>query len=409
MSDNNGRRLATVMATGVAAAVMLPVAATAQGVRAGDFLIQPQVGLQTQFNDNIYLAPGNKTDDFIVRLKPAVDVKSQFDRHALNMSLSADGATYGHRDNNYVDVTAMADGRLDTWAGGSVFGLAAYRRKHEDRGTPNNQFGLEPTIYDHSTFNGGVQQVLGQWGGSIAMRADRLTYRDTPADISATTPNGLYAQQWRDRWEYSPTARVDYEFQPGMSIFVRGTFTKRDYDTGLDPNGRARSAKMYDAVAGMRVFKTGNVVGDVYAGWMWYDQDETLASKISTPKIGGELEWTITPTLTARAAATRSIEEVVQAANSAAVVTGGTASLDYFVVPSFAVRPELMLAHLDYKAYAGQAKQEDWVYGAGIGGTYFLNPKFSLGPVYRYRHRASDLENNGYTQHIVLLEATAKF
>jgi hypothetical protein len=338
-----------------------------------------------------------------------VDVKSQFDRHALNMSLSADGATYGHRDNNYVDVTAMADGRLDTWAGGSVFGLAAYRRKHEDRGTPNNQFGLEPTIYDHSTFNGGVQQVLGQWGGSIAMRADRLTYRDTPAAVSAMTPNGLYAQQWRDRWEYAPTARLDYEFQPGMSIFVRGTFTKRDYDTGLDPNGRARSAKMYDTVAGMRVFKTGNVVGDVYAGWMWYDQDDALASKISTPKIGGELEWTVTPALTARAAATRSIEEVVQAANSAAVVTGGTASLDYFVVPSFAVRPELMLAHLDYKAYAGQSKQEDWVYGAGIGGTYFINQKVSLGPVYRYRHRSSDLENNGYSQHIVLLEATAKF
>lgn len=410
MNGKSGLKPTMMLATGVTAvAAMVPVGASAQGVRAGDFLISPQVGIQTQFSDNIYLAPGNKTDDFIVRIKPGVDVKSQFNRHALNVSLSADGASYGHKDNDYVDVTGMVDGRIDTWAGGSIFGLAAYRRKHEDRGTPNNQFGVEPTVYDHSTVNGGVQQVLGQWGGSIAIRADRLSYKNTQAAVGPLAPKGVYNQGWRDRWEYAPTARVDFEFQPGMSIFIRGTFTRRDYDVAVDPNNRSRNSKMYDAVAGLRLFKTGNVVGDVYAGWMWYDQDDTLASRISTPKVGGEVEWTLSPTLTARLAATRSIEEVVQAANSAAVVTGGTASLDYFVVPSFAVRPEVMLAHLDYKAYAGQARQKDWVYGAGIGGTYFVNSKISLGPVYRYRHRNSDLDNNGYTQHIVLLEATAKY
>lgn len=405
MSDTIGRTIATVMAAGAATAVLLPIAASAQGVRAGDFLIEPKIGLETSFNDNIYLAPGNKTDDFIVRLKPAIDVKSQFDRHALNMSLNADGATYGHRDQNYIDVTAIADGRLDTWAGGSVFGLAAYRRKHEERGSTNNLFGLEPTVYEHSTLNGGVQQVLGQWGGSIAMRADRLAYKD----VAANTATGIVPQQWRDRWEYSPTARVDYEFSPGMSAFVRGSYAKRQYDVSVDPNGRNRDANLYDAVLGLRVFQTGSIVGDVYAGWMWHNPEDTNASKISTPKFGGEVEWTINPVLTARAAATRSVEEVVQAANSAAVVTGASTSLDYFVIPSLALRPELGIAHLDYKAYAGQQRQKDWVYMAGIGATYIVNPRFSFGPVYRYRHRDSDLANTDYKQHIVLVEATAKF
>ncbi len=86
----------------------------AQGVRAGSFLIFPELELGEEFNDNIYAAATGKTSSFIQLVKPSIEAKSQWSNHMLNFfARGALGFYSADGNQNFQDVSAGADGRLD--------------------------------------------------------------------------------------------------------------------------------------------------------------------------------------------------------------------------------------------------------------------------------------------------------
>src|SRR5690242_20718058 len=56
----------------------------APGVRAGSFLIFPELELDETFNDNIYATSSGKTASFIQGVKPTLKANSQWSNHMLN-------------------------------------------------------------------------------------------------------------------------------------------------------------------------------------------------------------------------------------------------------------------------------------------------------------------------------------
>ena len=124
-----------------------PVDFVAPGVRVGSFKLNPGVELGWENNDNIFYFSRDaeqigleKIGDNIFHVRPWLDLKSDWNRHALNLHAFVDAARYKDYDSqNYTDWVVRLDGRIDVKSRSAFNYSAGYWRLHENRGSPENQ------------------------------------------------------------------------------------------------------------------------------------------------------------------------------------------------------------------------------------------------------------------------------
>jgi hypothetical protein len=86
----------------------------ARGLRGGAFMIRPRIDLGVETTDNVFATERGEVSDVLYTARPQVDVESQWSRHSLRASASADTVKY--QDTSSEDRTnyaLSADGRLD--------------------------------------------------------------------------------------------------------------------------------------------------------------------------------------------------------------------------------------------------------------------------------------------------------
>ena len=137
-----------LVSTAVALTLGAPVAALGQqdvgpydplGIRAGSFLIFPQLTLSELYDTNVFAAPHNADDDFITLLQPLVTVQSNFSRHSINLTAGGNIAFYANNTNeNYQDAFIQSNGRLDVTHANYFTGALNFGRAHEGRDDPEN-------------------------------------------------------------------------------------------------------------------------------------------------------------------------------------------------------------------------------------------------------------------------------
>ena len=149
----------------------------ALGIHAGSFLIFPQMSVKEAYNSNIYAVSKAFTSDLITTLSPSLGVRSDWNQHALNLKVTADSAFYkGYNKENYTEIGAGVDGRLDVIRDGFLTGAFEYNRVHEDRGDPNaTASASEPTIYN--TYTGRVGGSYGAGRLSVRVNGSGKVYR----------------------------------------------------------------------------------------------------------------------------------------------------------------------------------------------------------------------------------------
>ena len=103
------------------------------GIRAGAFLVFPELTIEEIYNDNIFAENGDETDDFITSLRPEVTVESNWSRHALAIAGGGDFGFYAQNsDENYQDWFAATNGRFDVSR--DVGAVPRWRRSPAPRG-----------------------------------------------------------------------------------------------------------------------------------------------------------------------------------------------------------------------------------------------------------------------------------
>src|SRR5258708_24184918 len=65
------------------------------GIRLGSFLLFPQFGLQESFDSNIFATQNAAKGDFITSLDPSLDLRSNWNNHALNFHADSHSTLYG--------------------------------------------------------------------------------------------------------------------------------------------------------------------------------------------------------------------------------------------------------------------------------------------------------------------------
>ncbi len=377
------------------------------GVRVGSFVVLPRLRLDGELNDNIFATDTGEQGDFITTLSPNLVVQSDWGNHMLRFQSGADIGRYIDNDSeNFEDYEFNGNGRLDVTRRTKLRAGAGYRQEHEERSSPDDVRGVEPTIFDvlSATLEGShtFNRVTLTLGGAF----DQYDFEDV-----ATAGGGVINNDDRDRDIVEGSVQVSYEITPLYQAFVRGAYNVRDYDAAVDDNGVNRDSDGYEVVAGVSLDFGGITFGDFFAGYQSQEYDDPLLDTASGPVVGADVTWNVTPLTTV----VGSISRVIRESTSRDANTGEFASGRFFTTVGVSVDHELMrnvLLGADISASQDDFEgidRTDEIYRAGIDAKYLINRYASIGGAYRFRMRNSDIGSAEFIENVFLVRLQVQY
>jgi hypothetical protein len=380
----------------------------APGVRAGSFLIFPELELDEAFNDNIYATSSatGKTASFIQLVKPSIQAKSQWNNHMLNAYANG-GFSFYSADNsqNFQDVSVGADGRLDIQREWNVYGGGSWNRRHEELGTPNTVTGtFQPTIYNQLIGNVGYYQRFGRMKFRLDGRVDNYAYQNN----NTGPAQGVLINTDRNRNEFREAARVGYEFLPGYEIWVRGSLNQRRYNGYTDSLGFVRNSDGWDVVGGVAIDFGGITSLEAFAGYLQQDYWDPRFTGVRAPTFGLTGYWNPMRELLVKPFVRRTIDDTALTIASAYVNTAFGVDVNYDMRPNIRIDGHADYSIADYQAITAGTGRYDQYYTVRIGLLYLPTPNFFVGPTYQFVHRSSNAFNSDYDQNLITLRLGAR-
>jgi hypothetical protein len=374
------------------------------GVQVGTFTLLPSIGLEEQYNDNIFATENNTIDDFITRLLPRARLRSNWNNHSLSVYGNADIGRYADNgDEDYEDYTVGTNGRLtilrDTWLQAQV----EHQRRHEDRGSPDDVGGIEPTIYGATLGQLTGFHRLNRLNFTLSGTVERLDFDDV-----ATGGGGIINNDDRDRYEMETSLRVGYEVVPNYEAFVRGGYLKRTYDD-ISDNGLDRDNNGYEIVAGISVDFGGITFGDFFAGYRTQEYDDPALDSVSGPSVGGEITWNVTPLTTIIGTLSRTIEESTNGDGM-----GNFASGRFLTAAGVSAQHELrrnllLGANIGYQNddYEGISRTDE-TFRFGVNANYMMYRNLYIRGGYTVRSRDAEIGTD-YVENVVFVRLQAQY
>lgn len=337
-------------------------------VRLGAFLFAPAIELSETWDDNIFRA-ATKTGDFITRVQPSASLRSDWNLHEIRFEASGDfGIHADHADENYQDYAAAASGRLDIRRETYVDALLRHEMLHEDRASPDDAGGDEPTEFSRTTARLGFTRALARLKLYLIGQRQNYAFENASAG-GAVIDNGA-----RNRDQYLLRARLAYELSPRYEAFIGAAGNIRDYES----SGAAdRSSKGYELRAGTALNLGGKAKGEIYAGYI--AQDYKNFEDVGNVNYGGSLLWNPTGLTSVHAGLERSVVETISGGSSGYARTAGLVGVDH------ALRRWMLLGAylgLDLDEFNGGLNREDETFRAGLNAEY--RPRRGASVVFRY-------------------------
>jgi len=375
------------------------------GIRVGSFFLFPQMTVIEEYNDNIFATEHDHEDDFITQLVPSVSVESDWNNHALNFAAEGDFGLYANNnDENYQDFAFATDGRLDITREAQLSGGGGVSKRHDDRGNPDTDFSAkDPTVYYQYDAFATYFQQFGRFSATVDGEFYRRDYDDNDSLAGENINNDD-----RDRNIYGGGIRGGYEIVPEYEAFVRFDGNTRIYDETPDDVGVNRDSWGYGIVGGLAFDISGITVGDIFFGYrsQLYDNDSSLRN-MDGPTGGMAVDWNVTPLTTIGATVARTIEETTEVGASGYWATAGTLRADHELLRNVLLNVSGGVTNNDYEG----TDRNDFIYRAGIGGTYLINRYFSASLDYVFTRRSSDDApgtDQDYTENRVFIGITGQ-
>lgn len=359
------------------------------GLRAGGFLVLPSIAVEATYDDNIYAQESRKDDDYIFIIAPKLLIRSDWNVHYMEFHAAAElGRHHDFTAEDYDDYQAGLEGRLDIAQGWSATATSDYRRAHDERGTPSDAGGREPTEYDM------VYSALGlnRTETRITLRAlgtmTYYNYDDTPGAGAA-----IIDQDFRDRTEYAGSVRLGYEFMPDVSTFIQGNLNWRDYDSGN------RDSDGYRLDTGFAFDFGGITTGEIYAGYRSQNYDSPDFSSQSGFSYGGSLLWNPSGLTSVQLSLINDLNESTLAGASGYVSNGASLQIDHELQRNVLIGGRIGYTENDYRGLDRLEKM--WT--AGAKADYLLNRSLRLGVSYTLTDRSVNVTGQDYTRNQVML------
>lgn len=372
------------------------------GMRAGAFLIYPQLQLETGYDSNVFARKDDVEDDFVAIVAPRLTAASQWSRHSLSFDAGGEAAFYkDHTSNNYQDFDVGTEGRLDVTRNDIVTGELRVGRGHDDRDDPDDQADAGSDITQYYVGNGrlGYRHNFNRIYTAVRGDLTRYDYLD----------DGDINNDDRDYNRYLTGLRVGYIVSPRFDVFVDGAYRWVRYDETPNDAGEDRNNKGYVLRAGTGIDITSILFGEVYAGYTAIEYDDSNLENVNSPIAGGQLTWNVTELTSVIFGVTGEVRETTVTNNQGDEASGRLHSDASINVWHELLRNVLLNGYAQYirDDFEGIARTDN-TYRVGGGVRYYLNRRFSIDGGYTFTTRDSDETDNDYDRHQIMLGLTAQ-
>jgi hypothetical protein len=368
------------------------------GVRAGSFVLFPTLTVQEQYESNIYATSNNEDDDFITRILPNLRLQSDWNNHALVVETGGDFGFYAdHSDEDFQDYYIATRGRVDIRRSTVLRLGAGVRHLHESRESPDDpgpNVAEEPTQFNLYSAETSLRHDFGRINATLGGEFDRYSFDDPDA-----VGGGEVIEHDRDRNVYTGTLRVGYEIQPSYEAFILGSYNKRVYDGNEVGTGIDRDSKGFGVAAGMEVDFGGVIFGDFFAGYRYQDYEDSSLDSIDGVGGGADLTWNVTELTTITALLSSDIRETTTPGASGRLVSTGEIGVDHELRRNIILSGNVGITRDDYQG----TSRTDWIYRAGPDLTYLINRYLRASLGYEFVKRDSDVSDEDFTNHVVLV------
>ncbi|MBT5415403.1 MAG: outer membrane beta-barrel protein [Rhodospirillaceae bacterium] len=246
------------------------------------FTAFPRFEAEFETDDNLFNQSNEGVSDNLYRLKPSLNIASEWANHSLSVEMSGDiGRYFENKDENFEDGKGRVAGGLDILEEGRLNAAYSFLRGHEIGGAPTKvvtdatgPFGAEvaenfedatgSTIYNREVYELGL---IGSNDPLIARIESIARYTDY-IDTGTTDNDG------RDRWEWVTVPRLGYQFWEDTSLFVQPRYTTRIYDSKIDTVGNEKDSSDYELLLGGTYDYSGVTYLDFGVGVIHSDFDE---------------------------------------------------------------------------------------------------------------------------------------
>lgn len=364
-----------------------------KGLPAGSFDIFPSIDIDETYNSNIFKTTNNEDSDFITKISPKLSVRSDWNRHALNLKAGGAFGIYADKsDDDYTDYDVSGDTRLDVTNALEITGKAKFRHGHEDRGGDDvGTDASEPVEFDRIDAGIGAKYAPGRV--SISGGVDFSIY---DYDDNGTIAGGISNNDDRDRNVMKTNLKLGYEIQEGYEAFVRGEYNDRNYDDAVDDNGLNRDSDGYKVQAGMAVDLTNLIRGELGLGYFEQNHDEATFSSTDGFSADGNVRWSITSLTTLRGSVSRSQNETTTNNVSTTLATNFGVGIDHEFLRNFTVKGDVKFANSEFQGAADN--REDDTITTSASAQYLFN-RYLVGSVRaQYADRDSTIDANDYDQ-----------
>jgi hypothetical protein len=364
----------------------------AQGLPLGSFRLFPAFGLSAAFDDNVFRTQSNDKSDYFFDFAPEMILRSQWSRHSLNLSASADHYQYAkYSSETRTDWDVAATGRLDIATGTGLSAQLQHVSTAELRSSPDQVDAAEPTPYQRSLAR--LAFAYNPYRIGVRFTAD---YVRTDFDSTKTLQGTLHNNDDRNRDDYSAALTALYEFSPGYAVFVRPGYEKRVYDLQVS---KVRNIQGYNVDAGVDLLLSRLISGEVYAGYLRQDLQGPAFEDLSGIDYGATLRWYPSQLITVHLNASRAPAATTLVGASLSDSKNVELGVDY----EFR-RNVILQASIQYidTAFTGIARQ-DRDLDTQIGAQYLLNPNLTANARFTHRSRDSTVSGHSYGDNEVLV------
>ncbi len=361
------------------------------GIRAGQFLIFPSIGVLGEYDDNVRATNDDEDTDYSVSFLPRITARSQWSRHELNATTFGDFAFFADdSDNNYQDFGFEIDGTLDINSRNIAFGDVGIARDHDQRDDPSEADSDDVTQFWDSSAALGYRHTFNRFFVQPRLALRRLGYEEA-GDVSNDD---------RDRTQYGGDVRVGFSISPRFDAFVQGRYVRSVRDTNSG-GGVKRDNTRYIGTIGTDIDITGVIFGEAQIGYEFTDFDESDLDSEQNPFAEAGITWNVTELTSILFDAFVGLED------STVTVDGEEASSEFEQRYGIEVQHEL-LRNLILEANGRYERSDfegvdrtDNTFRAGFGATYLVNRNISLIANYNYTHRNSDVDDQEFSRNIV--------
>ncbi len=353
------------------------------GVHAGSMLIYPKIGVYGMYDDNMFFSEETRFDDIALRLRPVVEVESQWSRHELLLYADADFTWYDDfSSEDYETYTFQGQGTIDITQASNLLIFGSYLIGSESREDPDApRFAAERTRYDQTDVSAQFNQEFGRFIWCVGGYFRRLDYRDTEL-----VGGGEIDNQDRDRDQTSVNTRLDYEFQPDVGMFFDFTYNWVRYDQKVDDFGFARNSEGFELVAGLDLRFTSVIFGSFYLGYLEQTYVDPVFEKTDGFSFGADVNWNVTELTTINFSAARLLQETIQVDSSGYFADRLTITVDHALRRDWMISAFGTIGQNDYQ----QIDRKDKVWSIGSAVEWTVNRHLVLQLAYAHDQRSSN-------------------